>query len=118
MSILLNIFILAGLLISAVYLSRYGNKQFITFKVIHFFAGVFITPVLYGFLGEDLLTILGVLIIGVLWEIWELAVNFYPKLERLLIKYLNYRVSRAVLSETLLDLALDVAGAIFYLFFI
>lgn len=71
---------------------------------------------LSNFFSSQSFILVGVFMVGLLWELWELIVNKSNKLQKFLIKYCNYYIDKITPSDTSLDLALDLLGGITYLF--
>lgn len=58
----------------------------------------------------------GVVMVGILWELVELIINWSDKIHKFLIKHFNHYVAKVTWPDTLLDLALDFLGAMAYLY--
>lgn len=76
------------------------------FEAAHFLAGFFLAMFFSNFLFHSWEIIVAVLTVGALWEIWELIAWNIPSLRKRFIKE-----GTITIPDTLLDLFLDVLGA-------
>lgn len=85
------------------------------FEAFHLFAGFFIAMFFSGLLDSDVFIVLTTLAIGIIWEILEFIRSHSRKLDAFLLKF-KIKQGKITLADTLLDLFLDLAGAILFLF--
>lgn len=91
------------------------KKSHWLFEVAHLFAGFFVAMFFSGFIGSPVFILLATLATGGMWEIFELIRSRNQKLDTFLSK-LNIKQGEITLPDTLLDLFLDLAGAILFIF--
>src|SRR3989338_3757965 len=118
MSTLISILFLIFLYILVISLSKYGNKFYWFFETAHFLGGFFVAIFFSNFFDSSLFIIFGVLMVGLLWEIWEFMVNKNADLRQFLMRRFNYYVDKVTWPDTILDLFLGFLGAIVYLYII
>lgn len=68
-----------------------------------------------NFLDKNLVLV-AVLTAGIIWEVYELVINKNKKVKKYLENKFRYYIAPETFSESILDLLLDVAGAVFYLY--
>lgn len=111
----LALLVLIILCLFVVSLSKYGNKLYWFFELAHFLGGFFMAMFLSNFFSSQLFILLGVFMVGLLWELWELIVNKSNKLQQFLIKHFSYYIDKITWPDTLLDLFLDILGALVFI---
>src|SRR3989344_1829857 len=116
MSIFISVLALAFLYILAIYSSKYGAKFYGIFELEHFLGGFFIAMFLSNFLSDNINIIAFVILIGILWEIWELIVNKNRNIQQFLIDKFNYYIDRESIANIMGDLLLDFFGVVTFLY--
>lgn len=87
------------------------NKVHWVFEVSHFIGGFLLAGLFSNFISSSFRIVAGVLIVGILWELWELFVDRQPRLRK------KFNQGPITLPDTILDLVLDLTGAIIFILF-
>lgn len=90
------------------------EKGYWLFEVFHLSAGFFVAMFFSSLFASERLIVLATLAIGVLWEVFELMRSRSRKLDTLLSR-LKIKQGKITLPDTLLDLFLDLAGALLFI---
>ena len=100
---------------SAVYVGCHYpyEKVYWFFEAYHFFGGFLVASFLYNFFQSGTAIVIATFIAGFLWEMWELAIDKSRRLKNFLLK-LGFKQAPVTLPDTLLDLFLDTAGALVF----
>ncbi len=93
------------------------KKAYWFFEFCHLAAGFLLAVSISNFTKNNLATLLGVLSIGILWEIWEIIIDHFKRIQKILLKF-GIKQGPITLDDTILDILLDTAGALIYLVFI
>ena len=108
-----------GVIIFLCWASYFADSHYLYKKVYWFFefchlsAGFFVAAFLANILNLPELIVVGTLVVGVLWELYELADERWKYFRKLLGKH-ETKHHKMTWSDTLLDLALDTLGAVLY----
>lgn len=119
MTIIISIISLAAVFLLSTLVSlnmNYKDGHWL-FEVFHIFAGFFVAMFWSGFIESKALIIVAAVGVGLVWEGWEFIRSHSPKLNAFLSK-LNFKQGTITLTDTLLDLFLDLVGAIIFILFI
>src|SRR3989344_1948571 len=107
------LFIIPILAIPAIYIlstiisrSMSYEQGYWFFEALHLLAGFFVAMFWSNFLHTNTLVIMAALVVGILWEIWEIVVDRQPKLKSILRKF-HITQGEITLQDTALDLFLD-----------
>lgn len=89
------------------------KKAYWFFEFCHFSAGFFVATFLANIFQSPTLIIFGTLSVGIIWELWEVMRERSKYLKKLF-RELKMKQEKMTWSDTVLDLALDIAGALIY----
>ncbi|GEM_PF-5810320 len=87
------------------------KKAYWFFEFCHLAGGFLVAMFLSNFLKNNPAILLVTFLIGLIWEICELIIDRSTRIQNFLLKF-NIRQEPVTLPDTLLDLLLDVAGAL------
>mgnify|MGYP001608686070 FL=1 len=108
--------LIIGLLLFNIKLSRRGAMFYWFFELSHFLMGFLIASLTYlTFSTNNITVILCVIASSVLWEFWEYVAIKFLWLNNFIKKLFNYHIDKQTFNDTLLDLILDLSGAIFFI---
>lgn len=111
--ILVLIFVL---LVINIRFGRYGQDYYWFFEFSHFLMGFLIASFLFSSIHISNTKIVSVvLIVGILWEFWEYISYNFLSVSRFIKKHFNYFSEKQILWDTVLDLILDLSGALFFI---
>lgn len=96
-------------------LSYKGKKLYWLYESSHFIGGFLLAMLFSNFLDKKLI-LLAVLVVCILWEIYELVSTKKEKIKKYLENKFNYYITPSAFSDTALDLLLAFLGAALYLF--
>lgn len=85
------------------------------YEASHFAAGFLLAWLFSSFWENGRLIWLAVMVVGILWEVWEGLIFKNKKIKKWAQKHLGQRVPSWSGADTLLDLFLDGAGAMIFL---
>ena len=115
MNILIPLFSIIILCFLNIVLSYKGKKLYWLYESSHFVGGFLLAALLFNFMGKNLV-LLTTLIVSFVWEIYELIINRNRKIKRLFEDKFRYHITPSTFSDTILDILLNVLGAVFYLY--
>jgi len=116
----MSLFFPFGVLIFIFWASVYVSHNYSPRKVYWFFefchlsAGFFVTAFLANFFGSTSATITGTFIVGGLWELWEYSRIHWRFMKKLMDDWGLRGDGKMSWPDTMLDLLLDVLGAVLY----
>lgn len=96
----------------------FGARHWWFFEMVHFIAGFLAAMFLFGLSGSRAVALLGLAAITVIWEILEFTANAAPRFGRWLDRHLGLTKTYYSGWDTLLDIALNFAGAGVFLYLI
>lgn len=112
---LLTVLILFLFFVLSLCPSSFGKKYSWVFPLLHFFTGFLLAFLFNKYFGNKIAVLFLVFCVGLLWEIYEIAVDKIKFLKNVFKKYLNIADTSLSLKDTLADLVLDISGAILFL---
>ena len=115
MNVIIPLFSIIILVSINMVLSHKGKKLYWLNELSHFLGGFLLAALFLNFL-DGKLVLLAVLIIGIIWEIYELIVTKNKKNKKYLENKFKYYITPSTFSDTILDLLLAFLGAVFYLY--
>lgn len=83
------------------------------FELSHFMSGFLVAAIFANFISDKPQIVLATLWIGLVYEIYELAIVKFPSVRKLLTK-MHLKMGPITPADTLLDILLDLAGAILF----
>lgn len=92
-----------------------GKKLYWLYESSHFIGGFLLAVLFFNFLDQKYV-LLAVLMVGLLWEIYELIINKNKNIKKFIENNFKYYTTPSTWPDTLLDLFLDVFGAVVYLY--
>ena len=92
-----------------------GERLYWLYKMSHFIGGFLLAALFLNFLDKKFI-LSAVLVVGCLWEIYELIINRNKTIKKFLENRFRYYITQSTLLDTVLDLLLNVLGAAFYLY--
>lgn len=119
MTIIISIISLAAVFLLSTLVSlnmKYKDGHWL-FEVFHLFAGFFVAMFWSGLIEPETIIVVATVAVGLLWEGWEFFRSRSPKLNAFLSK-LNFKQGTITLTDTLLDLFLDIVGALIFILII
>lgn len=115
MSTIIPLFSIIILVSINIVLSYKGKKLYWPYEVSHFVGGFLLAVLFLNFLDEKLV-LLAVLTVGIIWEIYEFTVNRNKRLKKYLENKFRYYITQPTFLDTVIDILLNVLGAVFYLY--
>jgi|SRR3989338_1986062 len=114
--IIFPIIILVFLYFSCIFISNKieYKKAYWFFEFCHLTAGFLLAVFIFNFTANGLSILLGVFAVGILWEILEIAIDRFNRVKSFLLKF-GIKQGPITLADTLLDLFLDIFGALIFL---
>ena len=95
--------------------SRKREKLYWLNEASHLVGGFLLSAMFLNFLDKKLV-LSTVLVVGVLWEIYEFLINKNTKIKKYLENKFKYYITPSTFSDTILDLSLGFSGALSYLY--
>ena len=115
MNILIPLFSIIILVFVNILLSYKENKLYWFYEASHF-AGGFILAALFINFWDRKSVLLAILMMGILWEVYELVINKNKKIKKYLEDRYKYYITPSTPLDTILDVLLAFLGAAFYLY--
>lgn len=115
MNILIPLFSIIILVSINIILSYRENKLYWLYEASHFMCGFLLAVLLLNFLDKNFV-LLAILMVSFVWEIYELIINRNQKIKRLFEDKFRYHITPSTFSDAILDILLNVLGAMFYLY--
>lgn len=115
MSILIPLFSIIILVLINIALSHKGKKLYWVYEVSHFVGGFLLAVLFLNFLDIKFV-LLAVLVIGLVWETYELIINRNKRIKKLLENKFRYHIIPPTFPDSVLGVLLNVLGAAFYLY--
>ena len=115
MSILISFISLVTLVSINLALSHKGSRLYWLYEASHFIGGFLLAVLLSNFLDKKCV-LLAVLAIGSLWELYELVVTRNIYLKEFFKAKLKIHIIPPTISDTALDILLNILGTAFYLY--
>lgn len=115
MKIIISLISIVGLVFINILFSRKGRRAYWLFELSHFIGGFILAALFLNFLDKKSV-LLAVLMVSILWEVYELIITKSKKIKKCLENKFKYYITPSTFSDTVLDLLLNVLGAGFYLY--
>ncbi len=115
MNILIPLFSIVILVSINIALSYKEKKLYWVYEISHFVGGFILAILFLNFLDKKLV-LLAILMLSILWEIYEFTINKNKNIKKYLESKFKYFIVPSTFSDTMLDLFLGVLGAVVYLY--